>query len=85
MDDSYTVLIRTMDNFYMELISETYTVFLDGELYTNVIDDINSHSSWAWGGMIFLHIDAVNDFVSHLRGYNCYKDSKIEIKRVMYG
>ncbi len=68
----------------METNEEYFTVFIDGELWTDVIDDINSDASWADGGIIFLNIDSVYDFIANLRRYDDWKNSKFEIKRVKY-
>ena len=65
-------------------MNKNFTVFINNELWTNVIDDINSYATWAMGGIIFTNLESVNDFICHLRAYDEYKNSNIEIKELTY-
>lgn len=62
-----------------------YTVFIDGELWVNVVDDVYSNRSWAAGGIVFTNgIKSVYEFINNLREYSDWKNSKFEIKEI-YG
>ena len=56
-----------------------YTVKINGLLWTNVIDDINSEEIWGTGGIIFLSKKSVKEFVKNIKTYSTYKKSKFEI------
>jgi hypothetical protein len=64
-------------------MNKYYTIFVDGELWRNIIDDMHSESSWGEGSIIFTNgIDSVYDFISNLRKWNEWRNSTIEIKGV---
>jgi hypothetical protein len=56
-----------------------YTVKVDGSLWTNVIDDMNTTESWSTGGIIFLEKTHVKDFVKNLKEFDDWKNSKFDI------
>jgi len=63
---------------------KVYTVFIDGKLWINCIDDMNSTASWAMGGIIFTSKKAVRDFIKDLKRYNDWRDSKFEVKEIKF-
>jgi hypothetical protein len=60
-----------------------YTLYVDGELYTDIIDDMNSTRSWAVGGIIFLSLAKAEAFKKHLITYDEYSEPRIEIKTIV--
>lgn len=54
-----------------------YTIKVDGSLWTDVIDDMNTTESWATGGIIFLKKSHAKDFIYNLKKYYPYKDIEI--------
>jgi len=61
-----------------------YTVFVNGRLWVNVIDDMNTTEIWAIGGMIFSSLKKVKAFIKHLKKYDEWENSKIEIKEITF-
>jgi len=60
------------------IIENLYTVLIDGLLWTNVVDDMNSTESWGWGGIICLSCQAAEELIQHLKQYNEYKTFEIK-------
>ncbi len=61
---------------------EFYTIFIDNELYTNVIDDMNSTRSWAEGGLLWADRKKAEACAKNLKGY--FKNSNIEVKELQH-
>ena len=59
-----------------------YTLFVDGELYTDVIDDIYPHEPWGVGGLLLKDQVSALALAVHLSTYSEYKDSNFEIKEL---
>ena len=63
-------------------MKESYpcTVFVDGKLWVDTIDDMNSTALWAEGGIIFLSERKARAFCRNLRLYPKWRDSKMQIR-----
>lgn len=64
-------------------MKKRYSVKVNGKLFENVIDDMNSTSSWAIGGMIFRTKKIAKDFAKDLRKY-LDEDEIIEVIEIYY-
>lgn len=59
---------------------EYYTVYVDGELWTNVVDDMNRNASWGIGGMLWSERQYAIDFGNHLKSHIEWKDSTVSVR-----
>jgi hypothetical protein len=46
-----------------------YTVKLNGKLFTDVVDDMNTTESWAIGGIIFLKKKYAKEYIENMKRY----------------
>lgn len=60
-----------------------YTVFCDGKIWENIVDDMHTTAIWAMGGMIWDSKKKCHAFITNCRRYNDWKDSEFEIKELI--
>jgi hypothetical protein len=60
-----------------------YTLFVNGELHTNIIDDMNTTEIWAKGGIIFLSKDKIEAYIENMKRYDDEGENPVyEIKEI---